>query len=131
MQKLATILFVERIEPSLPFWTEALGFAVVHRLEHAGALGFAMLAKGDLEIHLQTRAITRRDAPELAGFAFPPANALYFDVDDLDALEPKLAGLEVLRPRHQTFYGTTELYVREPGGHVIGFAQLPAASASV
>jgi hypothetical protein len=26
-------------------------------------------------------------------------------------------------PRHTTFYGSTEIYVREPGGNTVGFAQ--------
>jgi len=30
----------------------------------------------------------------------------------------------VVKARHQTFYGSTELYVREPGGNVVGFAQM-------
>jgi hypothetical protein len=31
-----------------------------------------------------------------------------------------------VKPRHETFYGSTELYVREPGGHTVGFAQMNA-----
>ena len=34
-----------------------------------------------------------------------------------------MAGAPVLKPRHDTFYGSTELYVREPGGNAVGFAQ--------
>jgi len=29
-----------------------------------------------------------------------------------------------VKPRHKTFYGSTEIYVREPGGHTVGFAQM-------
>jgi hypothetical protein len=29
-----------------------------------------------------------------------------------------------VKPRHQTFYGSTEIYVREPGGNTVGFAQM-------
>jgi len=31
-----------------------------------------------------------------------------------------------VKPRHQTFYGSTEFYVREPGGNVVGFAAFNA-----
>jgi hypothetical protein len=31
--------------------------------------------------------------------------------------------LEVVVPRRQTFYGMDEIGVREPGGHVVMFAQ--------
>jgi len=34
-----------------------------------------------------------------------------------------LAGAPVVKARHKTFYGSTEIYVREPGGHVVGFGQ--------
>ena len=124
MKKLASILLVEEIEPGLPFWTEALGFEVTQKIDHEDKLGFVMLAKGDIEIHLQTRAITKKDAPHLADFWFPAACVLYFDVDDLDAVIKKLNGIEVVIPKRKTFYGTTEIYVREPCGHVVGFAEI-------
>ena len=123
MKKLATILLVEEIEPGLQFWTDALGFEVTHKIDYEDKLGFVMLNQGEIEIHLQTRAITKKDAPHLAAFQFPAACVLYFDVDNLDALIKKLVGLEVVLPKRKTFYGTTEIYVREPCGHIIGFAQ--------
>ncbi len=48
--------------------------------------------------------------------------ALYFEVADFDAVEAAMAGAPVMKPRHETFYGTVELYVREPGGNMVGFA---------
>ncbi len=49
--------------------------------------------------------------------------ALFIAVDNLDAIEQALVGAPIVKPRHATFYGSTELYVREPGGNVVGFAQ--------
>ena len=49
--------------------------------------------------------------------------ALFITVDDLDTIEKALAGAPVVKPRHDTFYGSTEIYVREPGGNTVGFAQ--------
>ncbi len=48
---------------------------------------------------------------------------LFITVADLDAVEKTVAGAPVVKPRHQTFYGSTEIYVREPGGNTVGFAQ--------
>lgn len=45
------------------------------------------------------------------------------EVDDLDAVERALDGVEPLVPRRQTFYGTDELIVREPGGNTVTFAE--------
>ena len=76
-----------------------------------------------------TRAERTRD---LAGHAV----ALFLEVDDLDAVERALAGVPVVKARHETFYGTSELYVREPGGTTVGFSMrlpgppTPAAAAS-
>ena len=45
-------------------------------------------------------------------------------VYSLDEVEPRLAGAPVVKARHQTFYGSTEIYVKEPGGNTVGFAQM-------
>ena len=34
-----------------------------------------------------------------------------------------LITLTEVKPRHETFYGSTEIYVREPGGNTVGFSQ--------
>lgn len=47
---------------------------------------------------------------------------LFLTVDDIDAVERAMAGAPVVKPRHETFYGSTELYVREPGGNTVGFS---------
>jgi len=44
-------------------------------------------------------------------------------VVSLDAIERSIAGAPVVKPRHDTFYGTTEIYVKEPGGNTVGFSQ--------
>jgi len=33
----------------------------------------------------------------------------------------------VVKARHKTFYGSLEMYVREPGGNTVGFAQFAHA----
>jgi hypothetical protein len=53
---------------------------------------------------------------------------LYLDVDDLGAIEAALAGIDYIVPKRQTFYGATEVIVREPAGHVVAFAQMEAQS---
>jgi hypothetical protein len=49
--------------------------------------------------------------------------ALFIEVADVGAVENALAGYPIEMPRRQTFYGTTEIGVREPGGHFLVFAQ--------
>jgi hypothetical protein len=123
MRKLTPVLLVEEIEPSLPFWTERLGFAKAVEVPEGNKLGFVILAKDGIEIMYQSRASMRNDVPALAGFGAPGSTVLFVEVGDVNAVERAMRGAEVVVPRRKTFYGMDELGVREPGGHVILFAQ--------
>lgn len=116
------VLYVEDIEPCIPFWTERLGFENTGEVAHGDRLGFVMMEKEDVEVMYQSRTSLEDDLPEAAdaetGGAF-----LFVEVDDLDAVERALDGVEPLVPRRQTFYGTDELIVREPGGNTVTFAE--------
>ncbi len=69
----------------------------------------------------QTRASVENDLPAL--LATPGGGSvLYLEVADLDPIVAALEGVEVVVPRRKTFYGADEIWVREPGGHVVGFA---------
>jgi hypothetical protein len=48
---------------------------------------------------------------------------LFIEVDDIDATERAMQGVEFVFPRRTTFYGAQEIGVREPGGHSVTFAQ--------
>lgn len=125
MKKLTPILAVEAIEPALPFWVDALGFAKTTEVPHGDALGFVILEKDGREVMLQTVASMEADVPAIA----PPAggSCLFVEVDDLDAIERAVEGFDVVVPRRSTFYGAEEIYVREPGGNIVGFAEFGAA----
>lgn len=134
-RKLSPVLIVEAVEPCLAFWTNGLGFRQVNAVPgEDGRLVFASVERDAVEIMYQTRAsvlaaepeATRAErAREIAGHAA----ALFIEVNDLDAVEGALIGAPVVKVRHETFYGTAELYVREPGGTTVGFSmRLSAAS---
>ncbi len=140
--KLTPVLIVDAVEPCLAFWTERLGFRQANAVPgEDGRLVFASAERDAVEVMYQTRAsvlavepdATRVErARDLAGHAA----LLFLEVDDLDAVERALAGVPVVKERHETFYGTAELYVREPGGTTVGFSMrlpgppAPAASAT-
>lgn len=121
MKRLTPILAVEAIEPSLEFWVDRLGFETTAEVPHGDRLGFVILERDDREVMIQTVASMEDDVPEIAPRA--GQSALYIEVDDLDAIERALEGVELAVPRRTTFYGADELYVREPGGNVVGFAE--------
>lgn len=126
MESLAPVLIVDAVEPCVAFWRDRLGFTTENEVPGPdGTLVFASVKKGAVEIMYQTRAsVLAEDASkraELTGHS----TVLFIQVPtmaDLDAAERATAGAPVATARHNTFYGTTEFYVREPGGNVVGFA---------
>ena len=88
-----------------------------------GKLIFASAERDGIEVMYQTRASVLDEQPDAAGELAGHSITLFITVDDLDAVERAVAGAPVVKPRHQTFYGSTEVYVREPGGNTVGFAQ--------
>lgn len=124
MKKLTPVLFVEAIEPVLPFW-EALGFTRSIEIPHNARLGFVALQGGEVELMYQTFDSVRDDeAAVLDGAVKPGASGLFIEVADLEAVMAILPpSAEVLAARRKTFYGSTETIVREPAGNVVTFAQ--------
>jgi uncharacterized glyoxalase superfamily protein PhnB len=124
LQHLTPVLVVDEVEPCLRFWTEKLGFTAENQVPgDNGTLGFASAKAGDVEVMYQTRASVLAERPEAADELVGHSTVLFITVDDLGRIETAVSGAPVVKPRHDTFYGTTELYVKEPGGNVVGFAQ--------
>ncbi len=119
--KITAVLFVDEIEPSLPFWIGRLGFEKTVAVPEGEKLGFVILQKGDAELMLQTHNSLKKDVPALAALA-PRTAGLYIEVPDFEDLLKRLAGAEVVMPVRKTFYGMKEIVVREPGGNCVCFA---------
>ena len=135
--KLSPVLIVDAVEPCLAFWTARLGFRQANAVPGEDSrLVFASAECDAVEVMYQSRASVLAAEPEatrperahdLAGHSA----LLFLEVDNLDAVERALVGVPVVKARHETFYGTAELYVLEPGGTTVGFSmRLPAPPAS-
>jgi uncharacterized glyoxalase superfamily protein PhnB len=124
LDRLTPVLVVDAVEPCIRFWTERFGFTAQNEVPGPdGKLVFASAKQDAVEVMYQTRASVAADQPTLAGEMNGRSIVLFISVPDLDAVERALAGAPVVKARHKTFYGSSEVYVREPGGHVVGFAQ--------
>jgi len=124
LKQLTPVLIVDSVEPCLKFWTDRLGFDVNNQVPgDDGKLVFASVLKDGIEIMYQTRASVLSDTPGAARDLTGHSVALFITVADLNSVEKSLAGAPVVKPRHDTFYGSTEIYVKEPGGNTVGFAQ--------
>ena len=120
IDKLTPILVVDAIEPALAFWTGALGYEKVVEVPHEGRLGFVLLQKDGHEVMLQTKASIAADLPAMAG---TPC-ALYADVKSIQAAQKAVGEhATVIAGPRETFYGAREVWVRDPAGNVIGFAE--------
>jgi len=122
LKKITAVLPVASVEASLPFW-EAVGLARTVEVPHGDVLGFVILAGHGLELMLQSHASIADDVPAIAAEAADGKTLLFIEVEDIDAIERALAGQPLAFPRRTTFYGATEVGYREPGGHVVTFAQ--------
>lgn len=123
MLKLTPVLFVEAIEPCLRFWVDRLGFEKTVEVPEGAKLGFVVLVKDNAEVMLQTYESGEKDVPALAKDFRKSANYLFVEVSSLDEVVQKLDDAEIVMPMRTTFYGMREIAVREPGGHVLCFAQ--------
>ena len=124
LSKATAVLIVSAIEPSLDFWQRRLGFSLSAEVPHGEHLGFVMLNGSGVEVMYETEASVRSDAPAPMMQNFHGDKTyLFVETSDLDAIERALEGCEIVLPRRTTFYGSTEIGYREPGGHFVTFAQ--------
>ena len=124
LQHLSPVLVVDEVEPCLRFWTDRLGFTAENQVPgNNGELIFASVTAGNVEVMYQTRASVLAERPEAADELVGHSTVLFITVDDIDPIEKAVAGAPVAKPRHHTVYGSTEMYVKEPGGNLVGFAQ--------
>ena len=53
----------------------------------------------------------------------PHRSVLYLRVDEVETVPALVPEAEVVVSPRTTPYGAREVFLREPGGHVVGFAQ--------
>ena len=124
LETLCPVLIVDEVEPCIAFWKDRFGLTVENQVPgDDGKLVFASVKSGAIEVMYQTKASVVADSPGQARELTGHSTALFFRVDDLDAAERAVRGAPVVKARHKTFYGSEEIYVREPGGNVVGFAK--------
>lgn len=127
MKRMTPILFVDRIEPSIPFWVDRLGFVKEMEVPEGDHLAFASFKKDGIEVMYQTWSALEKDLPDVARSVKDPSTFLYVEVEDLDLVKMALGslpeGTKIVLSERKTFYGAREIVVKEPGGHYVTFAQ--------
>ncbi len=122
-EALTPIIFVDEIEPCIPFWTD-LGFANIGEVPHDDKLGFVMLQKDGAMVMSQSYASAMADVPEVVQRPLRSTTALYVRMTGFEELLQQLATAEVVIGERTTFYGAREIFVRAPCETVVGFAEM-------
>ena len=122
MKKLTPVLIVNAIEPLLPLW-DALGFTRTAEVPQGDRLGFVILQNGATEVMYQTIDSVRADEPKV-GDQFG-RSGLFIEVDNLDAVAKLVPrNTDIVVERRKTFYGATEMILRDAAGNVVVLAEM-------
>lgn len=126
IKRITSVLFVDKVEPCVKFWVERLGFRKTAEVPEGDKLAFAMLQKGSVEVMYQSYASADNEVAAIAQLVRKDPSFLYVEVDSIDQTIAAIQGAEVVVPVRTTFYGATEISVKDPGGHFITFAEFRA-----
>ena len=126
VKRITPVLYVREIEPCLKFWVERAGFQTTAEVPDGDKLGFVALQKGNVELMYQTFASQEKETPGWSK-QFSGPTFLFIEVDDLNVLMNAMKGVSVELPERTTFYGAREIGYRDPGGHVVLFAEFKNA----
>ena len=120
--KLTPVLVVERIELSLSFRVDRMGFEKTVDVPGDNGIAFAILVRDGVELMLQTAAGVASDEPAFAPQGETRVASLFIEVDDFaDTLE-RLDGYPLAMAERTTFYGMREVGVFEPSDNIVVFA---------
>lgn len=129
VNKITAVLLVEEVEPCINFWVDRLGFQKTMEVPEGNKVGFVILQKGNIELMYQSFDSVKKDDPNRIDVMRKGPTFLYVEVSSIDETIAALKGVPVVMPLRTTFYGAKEIGVKDPGNHVITFAQMAAAPA--
>ncbi len=124
--KITPVLLADDVDACVRFWNR-LGIEATMTFPFGDKTGFAALASGEVELMYQSIAMSSAQDPK--AIERVERAIIYLDVSSLAEIEARLGDAEVVVPVRDTGHGTRELYVRDPAGNLIGFAETSKAAA--
>src|SRR5688572_7635018 len=97
LSKLTPILYVDAIEPSLPFWRDQLGFEIQTTVPHEDRIGYVIMLRDGIEVMMQTHASVVADVPSLGSIP-RGASILFIEVSSIDEVLAALQKPTVVVP---------------------------------
>jgi len=126
IKKITPVLYADELESCVKFWTERFGFQKTVEVPDGSRLGFVILQNGNLELMYQSFASARKDAPIVSKEIEGGRTFLCVEVEKLEPFIQATKDANVVLPVRTTFYGATEIGVKDPAGHVVVFAEMGA-----
>jgi len=124
VKRITPVLFVQEVEPCVKFWVERFAFQKTAEVPEGDKLAFAILQKGSLELMYQSYASAEKDVgTTISPMVGKGPTFLFVEVDNLAEAIQAVQGCEQVMPRRDTFYGSTEIAIRDPAGHYLTFAE--------
>lgn len=120
LQNLTPVLIATDLDPCVEFWKK-LDFEVVISVPFQDELAFVSLQNGPMEIMYQSIAFSEATNP--VGIEGVNRSIIFLEVGSLDEIVETVSEYEVVTPDHITDRGSREIWVRDPAGNLIGFAQ--------
>jgi len=118
--KITPVLLAKDLEACVKFWNE-FGFETTISVPYEDKLAFVSLKNGPLEIMYQSFVFSKATNP--IGIEGVNRSVLYLETDSLNDISGIAGKYEVVIPEHTTPHGSREIYVRDPAGNLVGFAQ--------
>jgi len=120
LRKVTPVLLTENVKACVMFWSE-FGLKATMTVPDENELMFAIVTNGEVELMYQTFESALADnASAVEGIN---RAIIYIEVDALDPILQLAAKYEVVKPEHTTAYGAREIYIRDPAGNLVGFAE--------
>ncbi len=136
LKRLWTNMMVSDLHRTIAFYCETLDFEhvmsvpknsrdILFNHDPERPLAYAMLKHGDVEMMFQETESLKENVPAFDGVESTGGTlTFYFEVEDVDLMAERVKKVcPLVRDLHDTFYGMREIYVRDPDGYVLGFAQ--------
>ena len=123
LKKITAVLFVQEVEPCVKFWVDRFGFEKTAEVPDGDKLAFVMLQKGNVELMYQSFASADKDVGTISQMVRKGPTFLYIEVDNLEETINAVEGAEIVMPKRKTFYGSTEIGIKDPAGHFVTFAE--------
>uniref|UniRef100_UPI003F6C3627 VOC family protein n=1 Tax=Congregibacter sp. TaxID=2744308 RepID=UPI003F6C3627 len=123
-KKLTPVILSDDVQACVDFWID-LGMSPSMSIPGESNLDFAALSLGNVELMYQSQTLAEAQNPAVAQGA--GRSILCIEVESLAAILESVSPEQIVVPLHTTDYGAQEIYLRDPAGNVIGFAQQSGA----